>query len=86
MKLPQIPKPQNDNAQKFLVSVVAGFVGMLIALSWNNILISFISIISKKVPLVGIFGGLLTAIIITFLGVFFGVWFLNHLNGQDEKK
>lgn len=85
MKFPQVPKPKNDNATKFLVAVVAGFVGMIIALSWNNILVSFIDIISAKVPLVGVFGGLVTAVVVTFLGVSFGVWFLNHLNQEEEK-
>jgi len=84
MTFPKIPKPNNDESRKFIVAVIAGFVGMIMALSWNNILVSFLDLVSKKIPILGVLSGLVTATVITFCAVFFGIWFLNHLNSKDE--
>jgi len=80
----QVFKPKNESARRFLVSFVAGFVGMIIALAWNNILAEIISLLAEDFPILSLFGGLIAAILITVLVLAIALSFFNNLNEKEE--
>ncbi len=80
-----IPKVKSDHSARFLIRVVGSFVGMIIALSWNNILASAISVLSQRAPILSLFGGLVAAILVTWLVLTLGIRFFNKMVIAEEK-
>ncbi len=78
-------RPQTGSAERFLVSFVAGFCGMIIALAWNNVLTDFVGLL-QSFPVLKLFGGLVAAIFITVIILFVAMSYFNHINIKEEAR
>ena len=79
-----IPKIKSDHSARFIIRVVGSFVGMIIALSWNNILSSIIELLGQRAPILSLFGGLLSAILVTWIVLTLGIRFFNQMVIAEE--
>ena len=77
--------PRSYHAERFLVNVISGFVGMIIALCWYSILDNSIQLIAKKFPILALFGGVTLAIIVTLLCLIFGFYFFNNIKTEEDE-
>ncbi|NJP03855.1 hypothetical protein HC823_01080 [Candidatus Gracilibacteria bacterium] len=80
-----IPKVKSDHSARFLIRVVGSFVGMIIALSWNNILASVITLLGEQAPVLSLFGGLISAILVTWIVLTLGIQFFNKMVIAEDK-
>ena len=77
--------PRSYHAERFLVSVSAGFVGMIIALCWYSIFDNAIQLLAQKFPILALFGGLVLAIVITLLCLLTGFYFFNNIKTEEDE-
>lgn len=76
---------KSSDTRRYVGQTVASFSGMIIALSWNDLLQNFIDVMKDDFPILSIFGGLFAAVLLTFVAIMLGILFLNSLGNNDKK-
>lgn len=76
---------KSSETRRYIGASVASFTGMIIALSWNDLLQNFIDVLKESFPFLSLFGGLLVAIFLSFVAIFVGILFLNSLENSERK-
>lgn len=76
-------KLKDPKAVQFLTMTVAVFIGSIIALCWNTIVESLVSLLMDKMPGVAIVAAVGSALVVTVLGFILGITFLNKLNEPE---
>jgi|GEM_PF-5298878 len=75
---------KTEKAQSFILGVVSGFVGMIIALAWNNILVTFIDLVGKKFPILSLCGGVVGAVLVTVFSIWLGMICFCQINSDTK--
>jgi Na+/citrate or Na+/malate symporter len=78
-----LQKFKDPKAVQFLTMTVAVFIGSIIALCWNNIVESLVSLLMDKMPGAAIIAAIGSALVVTVLGFVLGITFLNKLNAPE---
>lgn len=76
---------KGSDTRWYVGQTVASFSGMIIALSWNDLLQNFVDVLKEDFPILSIFGGVFAAALLTIIAVGLGILFLNSLGNTDKK-
>jgi hypothetical protein len=95
MKNPFIPKIirrqkrkfniKSSDTRRYVGQTVASFSGMIIALSWNDLIQNFVDVLKEEYPILSLFGGTFAAILLTIVAVGLGILFLNSIDSRERK-
>lgn len=79
---------KNSRVLNLLDAVVAAFVGMIVALSWNSFIESILSVIKQKIAFLGIMGYLVYAVITTIIAISIIIGYVNFIEkiSNEENK
>lgn len=71
-------RPKHRFEAVFVTRVVASFVGMIIALSWNNILKHLIDLLKENYPILSLLGGAVGALLVTVITLQIAILFVRN--------
>jgi len=79
---------KSSRVLNILDAVVGAFVGMIVALSWDSLINSILSIVRQKIVFLGIIGYLLYAVIVTTAAVILVISYVNFIEkiSNEENK